>query len=1754
MSTKVAPWLQGLSDAWDVPQEKTARTAISSASHDASSLRGTQSRIPRRSLSGLPSSLRGQTISSQGSVQRHRQPLGQMTDNDVNTTRQPSESKFPRNTVKSYASIGSTIDAGTVQLRSKSASPTKKQETLEWRRRLLRGGVGYGDNTDLFGPSGLENIFAQPQGRATGHAAGREHSAWLVTDASTPIPSSPPLLSQETRTGQPLPHADGQTPSLSGAAFDQFDDEGLRSDPFDLQTSRMSSKRDDTGLQNNISLHQTDGDSLDEQLLPAAEPHRTISGQTEIEQENFSPVFISKQASANGQIAYAALDSHTIRESKGGGPPKECMHYDDEPSSEDNRQADMPNGSCPVVDVDGPDGVSTILSHDFSFSENLPTGSPFPNLGKNVQYLRGGYSQQGSFKHRPLSPSQLPNDSRPSAQTDGTSPATNLAGFPNSVEGNHNGPESNVHGSVDSPSLLLRSPLKLFGNHDTFTSNRLLRRISQLNPDGTIAQRAKPQTPRSATGRQSVRSMVSNGASDHSGFGVGDLDEYEFSAEITITSPTDPEKSASDRSPGSEVNVPGSKIPVGFKFERVSDDEDTHYFAQSHSDHKSQIQPRSSSDASLVRNSSPTIDQCDEFPQPCTAKEPTLQGQAKRPPSSPFKDAPAKRRRTFQAADFTNALHKASKSLCDQTSQTDNKLLQNGHVQYNKSRGNASHEVLPARPVSTSNNRLSSVSSNQHVLAELEEATEKFVSEAPERLEAVIEQIEYSLTSDSIPSLQQQAEDLASEVAAFTLNRRKASEDAGVRKRSVTTQDFLNEAMMVMKLIRAKARPQSGLGSVAESGAETFGASTREVEAEAVDERSMLRLSRPPSREGSGWRPRSAAQHAGARMASNLRKYQEDEGKDDTDFIANSLATLQVDGDASINEQVVVVDEQANIRIAGPLPERDGSVGEDDSRPASQRSQQSVAFNTRSTQGSGETLTGRTTQTNSTRKSENVGTLAPDSVAHLIGNQIGGMTFDKEKKLWVRMPKGPGKKNNSFLELPSTVTSDDDPFREISDLKVDEQVESRRISSPGKVVQAHATAQEKDTAMNRESPMLDYAAALSEDTTHANKTFATRPVTRDGNPSIVHLHSSSIPSRYSALASSQYEKIETRATSWNDEELERMSKLARTHHLPTGSLAQELLDQQNVSGLSAVHEVDQEESFTLPADSCPDVQRADILEQEHHEQDDDESISCDKQEASTADDEVSVVSDIGFLPPRRTPQRSIFQSNTFHRGARQVSLRRQTLKSKLTEDTLEQNELSFVAPLPGDRMISLSLSVSRPVSSRVQPRDITEVHSSPSKKDSSFLLSDLPDFTVHDDDNERPSEKALATRLAQHATAEITDRYALAVKDLVKTLTDVKEDEPYWEDLRQLDLHDRGLGSLYGLEDFCTEIEDLNISSNSIAHLQGAPHTIRRLIARSNCLSSLTPWNHLRNLQYLDISHNEVTDLNSLNGLVHLRELRADDNLISDLNGIAHLDALLKLSVRRNKIRTLNLDGYHLNRLTDLDVRDNAITRVEHIDNLTTLKALLLDGNELRQGVRSKRQTPSLETLSMRNCKMQRLDVTPFPHLHQLYVDDNYLHGITGLAGLSELDVLSMRRQALPEGTQITIFDSTLEARVIYLSGNDLPSIHLSESCLNLQHLELALCGLASLPDDFGLKLANLRTIDLSFNALTDVRPLLNMQKAAHPEPLRQSNPSPSQNHGHVVEVATFGRCRPKGYNSNTALLCTDIVDDVKKCRCRRQA
>lgn len=571
-----------------------------------------------------------------------------------------------------------------------------------------------------------------------------------------------------------------------------------------------------------------------------------------------------------------------------------------------------------------------------------------------------------------------------------------------------------------------------------------------------------------------------------------------------------------------------------------------------------------------------------------------------------------------------------------------------------------------------------------------------------------------------------------------------------------------------------------------------------------------------------------------------------------------------------------------------------------------------------------------------THKSDNMRTLAPQQVAHLIGGEMHGMTYDKTNNCWIRSKSF---EHKQFLDPRDALSSDDDPFREISDLTV-----------------------EKSARSPLRQPSQDAGATT-----------------------VVHHELDD-----TGLSYGEPRAGDADASEYQDTPQESVIRPGKSPKLPG------------------------EDTTLAPYDDS-------------YEGDTSEMVSV-------------------------------------------------TEKSTPAQPTSRVNFRS-----PANRNVPINAA---------KLQLMTRTPNANADINNTFLLSDLPDFTVHEEDRERPSERALATRLASYASVEVSDQYALATTELVKAITDVQGQQIHWEDLTSLGLQDKALKSLHGLDLYCGRIEKLDVSDNALTQLDGVPPFVRQLNAQSNQLVSLTSWAHLMHLQYLDVSENNMESLDGLGHLIHLRELRADSNKIRRLDGIADLDGLITLSARNNAIRDVDFEQFRFERVVDLDLSENNITAIDGLERMESLRTLKLDNNPLSKPLNVSKPMPRLKHLSLRSCGLRSLDVTPFPNLRTLEVDNNSLVTITGLSKLKKLDLLSMCAEDLEPEESIAVLDSPVEAQTVRLSRNTFTHLHLNHAFMSIKHLELADVGLGSLPGNFGIQMPNLRSLDLSYNGVRDIRPL----------------------------------------------------------------
>ena len=187
-------------------------------------------------------------------------------------------------------------------------------------------------------------------------------------------------------------------------------------------------------------------------------------------------------------------------------------------------------------------------------------------------------------------------------------------------------------------------------------------------------------------------------------------------------------------------------------------------------------------------------------------------------------------------------------------------------------------------------------------------------------------------------------------------------------------------------------------------------------------------------------------------------------------------------------------------------------------------------------------------------------------------------------------------------------------------------------------------------------------------------------------------------------------------------------------------------------------------------------------------------------------------------------------------------------------------------------------------------------------------------------------------------------------------------------------------------------------TENYYISIKGVKHPVDsyelNLSAMDLTSNDIKPLNKMKEIMYLNLSCNQITDISMLKDLTDLTYLSLWDNSITDINALKKLTSLTELSLRDNGISNITPLG-NLAELTILYLNDNKITDISALKKLTSLTELYLNDNMIS-------------------------DISPLgklTDLQVLYLNDNNISDISALKKLTNLEFLYLG------GNQITAQD-----------------------------------------------------------------------------------------------------------------------------------
>ncbi|OIW28000.1 hypothetical protein CONLIGDRAFT_634330 [Coniochaeta ligniaria NRRL 30616] len=1669
-------WLDSLSEDWVSQPPSDPLSANAPPSTDNSINQNTTAPSDQKSsgsrVQQLPRANTARTPTRDSSA-----ALSERSLNDINITasrRGPSklsqEIKVPergRYASKSFSNSTSnnSVVHNTVNHKASSASPIRtKGQTPEWKRRLVYGQLSYGEQPDLFtsaAGTGLENIFKPPTAppkRAVEEPSEEDDAAF---QHEVTLPSSPPVYQRDASTVEI--HVDD-------SAVDDLPELPDRRAPTAMRYRRMD---DSDGPSSNSEQFSREPDSHVEDSGEGSilrNPHhlgddfdvRKVSGQTVLN-EDFSPIPLARHDAEDGKTTFAP----------------------DVPPSELRKRLEKLRRGQMRLKAESDDAMD-------ESGRYMDDSEDYEKLGAFINVRRGGRSADGSFRNRILSSalndtSELHPEESLQASTPKQFPTVRMEQWEGKGQNQLLSPPLP---RAPRPSPAKRdqsqgsagSPLKLFQPYDTFTNKTLLRRLSQFegqiseespsvvrhSADAGVSQTptddeadADPVDPSDDGEEQQQYSDRRQSSASVGQFGVGALDGYEFHKGLSFNSNSGlgeaEEDDVHDQNDESAQQHPQARIFNVTHNSSPLDGEDIvvqrrRKSTSSNSSRRTSRFPSLSTQipsqkASLLL---PTGDQILSTP-----KRRQVTSEGKRPRTSPVKDPTPKRRRTLHKSDIAYA-------AVDQFAAIESVQLTHQQMQsvIGKKRKDARHGDLqqPANP---------NVLAMRQMLRPRTPTPSQRSSIQRDRAPSGEEEDELFDHSQNEPP------HAATAPMAYPVGTPLETD----RKPSIKTEDFINEANKIMAMIRSKAGLGSGLASVEESESENLHPAHED---DSFQESTKEPFSRPPSREGRPPLPRISTRQEDPEIAERLKQYEE--ASDMGDMIASMRSVgLTQSALRGSNEQGEQAEGSPSHRSSGLYMTEDEVISDPPGIRLSRapnhgghKSNESLrdGFLSTGSNGSSGHSTNRSIPTGSSRGSANRKTIPPESVEHLIPDQVGSMVLDRQRNIWIKHKHGGSvRSRKSFLFSEG---SEDDPFADIPDLSVDMTQEMRNLA-----IRNAQKAEEARIAELESSKTVDSPAGSP------SKGSISRPVS---GPSPLR---SIIGQDDASTTGSPTKVVETSV--------------------------QEVHVEEAVEHEIGIHEgrlvTPRKRNLTITFSSPI----ASVIQ----------DVAAD--DTSTATDEASCgdrpAGDVSFDSSKRGrrkvsvrakgPKASRSRSGS-RLPARQLSVSGETFVPRPVsrieerdEDTDVKNgsqrgfsknlEVSIIGEnsvvhYTGDdqRRTSLSFVVTTPARAKDCPVDGIDAGNVIAEYVGNFSLSPLSDFTIHHPDQSLPLEVSYVLGNHHLVTGDHLKRVmSMNTKTVVQKLAEIEPFEPYWEDMRELDIQAKQLESMHQLDQFCSSLVSLDASKNEMRNLDGIPSSIRQLRITHNHLSSLTSWAHLMNLQYVDISNNELSSLSAFKDLVHLRSLRADNNKLTSLDGIKYHDGLQILRARGNALEEVDFDNSTLHRLTELDLRSNRIKRLENLDQLTALNTLFIDGNELDSlHVSEEKPLLSLKYLSLSDNNLQTIDMKALPNLRLLHADRNRITSLSGFSRARRLDSLSLREQRIEDAFDLSFLSRAYEVRKLYLSGNLLSSFDPQVDFLNLQLLELANCGLAELPPNLGQLMPNLRVLNVNFNALSDLSPL----------------------------------------------------------------
>ena len=252
------------------------------------------------------------------------------------------------------------------------------------------------------------------------------------------------------------------------------------------------------------------------------------------------------------------------------------------------------------------------------------------------------------------------------------------------------------------------------------------------------------------------------------------------------------------------------------------------------------------------------------------------------------------------------------------------------------------------------------------------------------------------------------------------------------------------------------------------------------------------------------------------------------------------------------------------------------------------------------------------------------------------------------------------------------------------------------------------------------------------------------------------------------------------------------------------------------------------------------------------------------------------------------------------------------------------------------------------------------------------------------------------------------------------------------------------------------------ITEKMMSQLKGLDCNLNFTQSRRGGIKSLEGLEYAVNMTSLDLTGNEVIDLNPLKGCKNLENLELDDQYLAesgqylkDITPLKELTKLKKLVLKNNKIEDLSAIG-NLTNLEELDLYGNrGIKSINGFENLKKLKKLLLNRTGGITDISPLKECKDLEELSIQNNKVSSIEALK-DHEKLTLLD---ISGNKQITDLSPLEKSTKMTRLLANGNKIESLNSLknlTDLKEIHVSENKIKDLSPLEKLVNLEDLDIS--------------------------------------------------------------------------------------------------